>query len=77
MNDPLVVVSEVSETLERAVQVGRLTLEFDTPEEAKSWYFRAYNHIRRRAPHLRQLMMSRRGNVIRIYRPNIRISEGV
>ena len=68
-------VTEVSETLERAVLVGRLTLEFDTTDEARSWYFRAYNHIRRHAPHLRQLMMSRRANVIRIYRPNIRITE--
>lgn len=67
--------NELPDILNRAL-AERLTLTFGDIDEAKSWVFRALKHISRHAPHLRQLMISRRGAVVTVKVPTMHV-EGV
>ena len=60
--------NEVRETLERALGAP-LTLTFPDADIARTWVYRAHNHVRRHWPEGRQLMISRRGAQVRIMRP--------
>lgn len=66
--------NEVQETLERAL-ASPLRLRFASDLEAKLWVFRAHNFIRRHAPELRQLMISRRGGEITLRVPSFSVEE--
>lgn len=66
--------NEVPEILERAMHEP-ITLTFDDPGEARGWRYRAENH-RRKAPHFKQLMIRRTGNIIHISRPTPTVTAG-
>lgn len=67
--------NELQDILHAAL-ASQKVLTFQSEDEAKSWQFRAHNHIRRRAPHLRQLMISRRGLEVTVKVPEFTIREG-
>ena len=67
-------VNEVPDILNRALE-GPLALQFGSPNEARTWVYRAHNFVRRHAPHLRQLMISRRGDRVEIRVPQISVTE--
>jgi acyl-CoA reductase-like NAD-dependent aldehyde dehydrogenase len=66
--------TEVPEILARALHAP-VSLTFDTPDEARRWRYRVYNHIRRHAPHLAQLMMTQHGDTIRIRLPSFTLVQ--
>ena len=66
--------NEIPDLLNGAL-AAPLELQFDDPIEARSWVYRAHNYINRHAPELKQLMISRRDNIVRVKRPNPVILE--
>lgn len=66
--------NEIPELLARA-QHAPIDVTFASESQARRWVFRAHNHIRRHAPHLRQLMIGRRANVVRIEVPQFTVTE--
>lgn len=66
--------NEVRETLERAIH-SPLELAFGNADEARLWVFRAHNHIRRHFPQGKQLMISRRREVVTLRVPTMTVRE--
>lgn len=66
--------NEVRETLERAI-ASPLELSFGSADEARLWVFRAHNYVRRHWPEGRQLMISRRREVVTLRVPTMQIRE--
>jgi hypothetical protein len=67
-------VNEIPHTLSRAINAGPISLTFATSDTARRWVFRAHNYIRRHDPTMRQLMIGRRENVVRIEVPQFTIA---
>jgi hypothetical protein len=63
---------EVPDILGRAL-TEPITLSFGDHVEAKNWVFRAHNYIRRHAPEMRQLMITRSGPNVRVRVPHFTI----
>lgn len=62
------------EILERALREP-VTLNFETSGEAASWRFRAYNFIRRKAPHFQGLVILKNGRSLTVKWPRMEVEE--
>jgi hypothetical protein len=67
--------TELPDVLNRAINTGPISLTFASSDTARRWVFRAHNYIRRHDPSMRQLMIGRRENVVRIEVPQFTITE--
>lgn len=68
--------AELPDVLNRAINAGPISLTFTSSDTARRWVFRAHNYIRRHDPSMRQLMIGRRENVVRIEVPQFTITAG-
>jgi hypothetical protein len=66
--------NEVPDILNAAL-ISPKEIRFATPVEARSWVYRAHNFIRRHNPSMRQLMITRRGALVRVAVPMMEVRD--